>query len=148
MVDETLAVAAQSQVFTKRYLGGNAFVGMIVEAFPVEPPDLAQHRPERQTEQVASLGEQGVQVAAFVFETGRPVMHRVAVLGRPEGHAQAVEQRREVRTGLVAEYRETHIDGVVAPIETDIHGVSLGANAVGRLEQGDVVLAVEQVSGG
>ena len=148
VVDEALAVAALLQVLAERQVGGDALFGEVELGLAVEAQDVAQHAPEGRAQQVAALGEEAVEVVAVVFGAAGRVMHREAHLGGLRGDAELVQQADEVGVGPVVEHDEAGVDGEGLALHLDIHRMGMAADPVTGLEQGDLVLALQQVGAG
>ena len=116
----------------------------------VEAQDVDQHAGERRLQQVGALGVERVEVGAPVLHAGELAAHREAHLARLAGHVEALEEPDEVRVVAVVEDDEPGVDGVVArgavgAGDLDVDGVGVAAHPGARLEDGHVVVRVEQV---
>ncbi len=97
-----------------------------------------------------ALGVEGVEVGAPVLHAGELAAHREAHLAGLAGHVEALEQLDEVRVVAVVEDDEAGVDGVVlqgavGTGQLDVDGVGVAADPGAGLEDGHVVVRVEQV---
>ena len=117
---------------------------------PVEPGDLPQQPGEPRVDQAAWLGEDTAQAAAAGVLQAAPVAANAhAHLGGPRLDAQLREKLAQPGVRHVVVDDEPAVDGVPPAASVgDVMGVRVSPEPVLGFEQGDVVAAGEQVSGG
>ena len=111
---EGLAVAVPPQILSQGLAVADATGVQVSHGFPVEAHDVPDHGHESPGQQVAALGEQGIEIGAGVFQPGLLVADAEAHGGGFAAHAQAVQQGNELRIGPVIEDNKAGIDGVAA----------------------------------
>ncbi|MNF75886.1 hypothetical protein D3C84_579780 [compost metagenome] len=86
-MDETLPVASRVQVIAQTHAGLDALAVQVGHRLAVEAQDIAQHAPEARRQQIAALGEEGVEVVAVVFQATVRIVDGKAHLGGARGDA-------------------------------------------------------------
>ena len=109
---------------------------------------FVKHSEKSQVQRIFSLGEEPIHAAAVVFEAELIVAHRKAHLGGLAGHADLVHQADEGRIGAIVEDDETGVDARALPFFFHLDCMGVAADIVGRLEQGDPMVAAEVIPAG
>ncbi len=114
-----------------------------------EPHDVDEHAPHVRADEVAAIGEQGVEVGGPVGEVSGAVGDREAHLGVDRFDAEFVEEPAQVGVVAVVVDDEAGVDadrpgsGVV-----DCDGVGVAAEAIVGFEEDDVVARPENMGAG
>jgi len=141
-LDERVGDAERRQPLAQRGLlrGAEQLAGAALEARHV-----GDHALEGPREQVGALREEPVRRRARVLEVavGDPEGH----VGGLRRHAELGQQRLEARVVAVVEDDEARVDTERAGVRLDRHRVRVTAGIGAALEDGDVVLGVQQVGG-
>ena len=116
--------------------------------FAIETEDVADHPVEGWPEQVAALGEQGVEIVAVVFETRSLATQAEAHLRRQRVDAAGFQQINEFRIGALVVDDETGVDGVLFVVDPNIVGMGMPADVVIGLEHHEFMPAVQQMGTG
>ncbi len=116
----------------------------------LEPGHLGQQTEERGVGEVAGLGEHTAEsVATRVLETAAGAGHRHRHVARLGLDPELREESDEVRIGLPVVHDEPAVDGHDPVVgRHDVVGVGVAAEAVVALEEGHVVVALQEVRGG
>ena len=112
----------------------------------VESGHVGQHAQELRAAQVASLGEDGVGRGPPVLEPGAVVAQRKAHVARLGGHLELVQQADQAGIGPFVVDDEAGVHGQPALGQIERHGVGVAPRPVVGLEEGDLVVAMEQVA--
>ena len=144
-VDEGARVAAGVEELTER----GSLAELLEEAsrLAVEAHLLGEHPVEARPNQVRALGEDGVGALARVLEVVVSRADAEAHVGGLLADAEAAQQAAEVGVVGLVEDDEAGVHLVAAALDVDRDGVDVAAGVVTGLEDGDVVVAVEQVGG-
>jgi len=112
-----------------------------------EPVDRGEHPVKTGAEEIFPLGEEVVQRGAAEFEPGLSVADAEGHVGFFRGDIELTEEAGEERVGGVVEHHETGVDGdrATGPRFSGGDRIRVTADVVGRLEEGDVEVAVEKV---
>ena len=115
----------------------------------VEAQDVFQHADEAFVEQVAALGEHGVQAAARPFQHAfiELQLDRKRHIGADRADAQFAEQFDQVGISVVVEHQKAGIDAVGDAVQRHVDRVRVAAEIIVCLEQGDVVPGLRQLIG-
>ena len=118
----------------------------------VEAHQVGQHAQEARAQQVAALGEHGVQVAAAPLQAVLPHLHREGHVRRGRLHLQFTEQAHQVRIRAVVEHQETGVDavgdGAIRAGQGHVDRVGVAAEVVTSFEQRDLRLRGQAVGRG
>ena len=117
---------------------------------PVESLDLQQHADELWVEEAVRLGDYAAQpAAAGILQPAPLAPHAHAHLGGTHPDLELAEELAQPGVGLVVVDDEPAVDGVPRAVRVgDVVGVRVTAEPVGRLEDGDVVGAGQEVGSG
>ncbi|MNQ98037.1 hypothetical protein D3C85_1137110 [compost metagenome] len=138
-MDETLPVASRVQVIAKTHAWLDAVAIQVGHRLAIEAHDIAQHSPEARRQQIAALGEEGVEVVAVVFQAAVRIVDGKAHLGRARDDAQAIHQTDEVGVGPVVEDDETGVHGITLALPLDVDSMGMAADPVGCFKHGHLV---------
>ena len=101
----------------------------------VEAQQVGQHAEKAWPQQLAALGEYGIELAAAPFQPGRRHLHRKRHFGRGGGHGQLIEQAHQLRVGGVVEHQEAGVHAVAHAPQRHVHRVGMAAEVAVGLEQ-------------
>ena len=101
----------------------------------VEAQQVGQHAKKAWPQQIAALGEYGVEVAAAPFQPGRRHLHRERHFGRGGGHGQLIEQAYQLRVGGVVEHQKAGVHAVAHALQRHVHRVGMATEVVIGLEK-------------
>jgi len=126
--------------------GGDVLALQQPARIPIEADDVDQHPQESGIDQVAPLGEQGVQVGAPVFEPGLHAGEAEAHVARLTGDPEPGEQAGESRVVGLVEDDEAGVDVVVGAVGgRHPDGVDVPSQPFLGFEDGDLVEGMEQM---
>jgi hypothetical protein len=114
---------------------------------PVEADDVEEHPVECRVRDVPPLREQGGQRGPPPLDAGSLVGHAEAHVAVVRLHAEVMQQADEGRIRALVVHDEAGVDGVRLPVDLDLHRVGVPSSPLVALEERDVVLLTEQVSG-
>jgi hypothetical protein len=134
------------EVFAEGHVVAEPACFQVGDALAVEAQNVVHHAQEARRDQIPTLREQHVEIAAGVFEAAVFVAHAEAHRGRPAADPQLVEQGDEIGIGPVVENDKTRVDGEAPRTELHVHRRRVPAEALARLEYRDRVPGAEIVS--
>ena len=136
-----LAVAARFEILAKRR---QANPGDLARGVAVEAHDVAQHRPESEFDDIASLGEQTGDAGAGIFEIASANGNRKRHFRWPARRPQMREQRLQVGIGRLVVNDEAGVDGRRPRRGRAFDGVAVAARPALRLEHRHFMPSAEQ----
>lgn len=117
----------------------------------VKAQDFKNKPEEAGIEDIASLGEERIQIVAVVLQSKEGIFDAKAHFGRLQRHIKLIQELEEVGVVSVVTDDESGVYFVVlrtcALIEFNRNGVSMATDVVVGLEDGDAMCATQQMSG-
>jgi len=115
--------------------------------FAVEPEDVAEHAKERGAEEVAPLGEDRVEGGPAPLDAGAIAPNAEAHDRGLAGDAQHLQKPHETRVGGLVEDDEAGVHVVDGSVHLGSDGAGVSSCVGARLEDGDLVVPVQEVGG-
>jgi hypothetical protein len=115
--------------------------------YPMPPgaPGLPHHAVKAGAPQVGALGEQGVQGAGLVEQTGLQAVDAEAHVRGLPGHAQGLHQFQKIGIGFAVEDDEAGVHRIGAARQGHVHGMGVAADIIVGLIDDHLVLVAEQI---